>query len=313
MYGMSNHIRSRTGRLVTEVPAKLSSCQVENQTALCLRFRNEARYLREWIEYYRFAGITKFYLYNNFSSDDYHKVLSPYIQERLVELIDWPFKPASPSAEEDCIRRARGKFAWVGFLDADEFLVIRSGESIPAFLSKFSDYPAAAFHWYFFGSNGRRARPDLPVTEAYTRRFPFPNAHVKCFVQPYLVTQCRNPHSWYYYRAKTAVTETHRKVFGSLCDHATANSAWINHYYAKSEEDYREKMGMDSSQDANAIRYPSRRVERLQASMLDCNEIEDRSAIEYLKFRRALTQCALNRASRAAESTPSSFPEVELG
>ena len=33
-------------------------------------FQNEARYLREWIEFHRRQGVERFYLYENNSSDD---------------------------------------------------------------------------------------------------------------------------------------------------------------------------------------------------------------------------------------------------
>lgn len=45
---------------------------------VCLRFRDEARFLEEWIEYYLAAGVDHFLLYNNFSIDNYQQVLRPY-------------------------------------------------------------------------------------------------------------------------------------------------------------------------------------------------------------------------------------------
>src|ERR1700733_1449428 len=120
--------RSYFGRLVGDLRrARKKTGRTAQGVALCLRFRDEARYLAEWLEYYRAAGISHFYLYNNFSSDDYPSVIQPWVDAGLLTLIDWPKVPASPAAEEDCIRRALGRFRWVGFLDADEFVVIRDG------------------------------------------------------------------------------------------------------------------------------------------------------------------------------------------
>lgn len=173
---------------------------------LCLRFRDEARFLAEWLEYYLAAGVEHFFLYNNYSTDDYQTALEPYQTRGQVTLIDWPRKPASPAAEHDCIARTRGRFEWVGFVDVDEFVVVCGGRSIPEFLADFGDASAVALHWYFYGSNGHEQRPEEWVIRAYTRRAAEPNAHFKVFVRPEQVTRNRNSHNFYHRHARCAWT-----------------------------------------------------------------------------------------------------------
>ena len=91
--------------------------------AICAIFRNEAPYLQEWIEFHRLAGIEKFHLYQNRSDDNFETVLRPYIDEGLVELIDWPREPpCQMEAYADFISRHSGEPWWVAFIDCDEFL-----------------------------------------------------------------------------------------------------------------------------------------------------------------------------------------------
>jgi hypothetical protein len=53
-------------------------------------FKDEAPWLKEWISYHHnILGVEHFYLYNNDSSDDYREVLRPWIDQHIVELIDW--------------------------------------------------------------------------------------------------------------------------------------------------------------------------------------------------------------------------------
>ena len=40
------------------------------KVSICAIFKNEAKYLREWIEFHKIVGVEHFYLYNNFSTDD---------------------------------------------------------------------------------------------------------------------------------------------------------------------------------------------------------------------------------------------------
>ncbi|MGB9028508.1 MAG: glycosyltransferase family 92 protein [Acidobacteriaceae bacterium] len=283
IYLTQSLVRSNFGRLVKDV-RRADRRMAGAGVALCMRFRDEARYLAEWIEYYLAAGVDHFFLYNNFSTDDYASVLQPWIETGQVTLIDWPKVPASPGAEEDCIRRSLGRFRWVGVLDADEFVVLRDGSSIGEFLDRFPHAPGVALHWRFFGSSMHRIRPAAPVILAYQHRSPAPNAHVKTFVRPERTAQSRNPHSWFYYPIGTAVDEHSHPVYGSL-GAPTADLAWINHYFCKSEEDYLEKTSRKPTSDQVTMRFQHRRPERVAQEFPKNNEVLDTCAVDYYRAR----------------------------
>lgn len=277
--------RSSFGRLVGDVRRRRTESRSARGVALCLRFRDESRYLGEWLEYYDAVGIDHFFLYNNFSEDSFLSVIQPWIDAERITLVDWPIVPASPTAEEDCIRRALGRFEWVGFLDADEFIVIRDGRSIGEYLQSFRRYPGVSLNWRMFGSAGHHVRPASSVIAAYLRRAPEPNKHVKTIVQPVRTAQCRNSHSWFYHPIGTAVDEHGKRIFGSLNMTPTADNAWINHYYCKSEEDYLEKAARRSVIDRVTIAFPSRRPEKVAAELHKNNEVFDSCAVDYYNAR----------------------------
>src|SRR6185295_2887675 len=58
--------------------------------SICSVFNNEAKFIKEWIEYHKLIGIDHFYLYNISSSDRYMKEINSYIKEGLITLIHWP-------------------------------------------------------------------------------------------------------------------------------------------------------------------------------------------------------------------------------
>jgi len=277
--------------------------------ALCCRIRDEAYYLEEWIEYYLAAGIEHFFFYEKLSQDNYRNVLSPYLDRGIVTLLDsWPHIPVSPAAEHDCILRAVGRFEWVGFLDADEFVVIRDNGSIGDFLSQFRTQAGVALHWYMFGSNGHIKRPSGSVISEYTRRAEAPNRHVKCFVRPESVSKCRNSHSWYYRWMRHAVTEKGRSVSGSTCVPASADSAWINHYHHKSDQDYFEKAARKSVLDTVGMRFGTRSTRRHVGSQSKDNAVPDDCAVQYYAARcRALSitpqDCIVNESTQCASNS----------
>jgi hypothetical protein len=220
--------------------------------AMCIRIRDEARYLDEFIEYYLAAGIEHFFFYEKLSVDRFH-----------------------------CI----GRFAWVGFIDADEFVVVKDGRSIGEFLSGYTQHPALALHWRGFGSNGHKKRPAGPVIVEYNRRERVPNRHVKCFVQPSSVAAYRNPHSWYYQKLRAAVNELGQPVLGSISLPPTAETAWINHYHHKSDEDYFEKSARKSIADSAGMSFQNRTPARHHAAAQKSNEVVDDIASEYYLHR----------------------------
>lgn len=254
--------------------------------AFCLRFRDEARFLAEWLDYYVAAGVDHFYLYNNFSKDDFQSVLAPYIAGGKVTLIDWPRAPASPDAENDCIRRTIGRFDWVGFFDADEFAVIADGRAIPDFLADYPDACGLALHNFHFGSNGHKNRPQGWVIDAYTRRDANANIHFKMLVRPDKVTRNRNSHNFYYRGGRWAVNEEGRPVCGSLDDRPSTKRAWLNHYLYKSLEDYLEKASRGSTLDRSGMNWPGRAIELAQAAMSSANDVTDTTARAYYDMRR---------------------------
>ena len=126
--------------------------------SLCLMFKDEAPYLREWLEYHLLVGADHFYLYDNNSSDGFEEVIRPYLEAGLVTLIRWPQEHAQTAGYEDCIRRFQGESDWIGFIDVDEFLVPVEEESLVSFLDRFSHRPSVLIYWRFFGSGGMQER-----------------------------------------------------------------------------------------------------------------------------------------------------------
>lgn len=123
-------------------------------------FRNEAPYLKEWVEYHHLAGVEHFWLYNNGSTDNWEEMLEPYIQSGIVEVAYWPTPPDSSyiidqiEAFKDAIDKAKGKSKWIALVDLDEFIVPMKGSSIPDCLNTFfSDQSAIYVNWRNFGTS----------------------------------------------------------------------------------------------------------------------------------------------------------------
>lgn len=133
-------------------------------------FRDEAPYLKEWIEYHRMVGVDHFWLYNDKSTDNWEEVLAPYIKEGLVEVFDW-FTP-NPShyigyqckAFKDAVERGIGKTPWLAFIDMDEFLLPMRGSTVTKCLARyFANAQAVYANWRCFGSGKKYIPTGSPL------------------------------------------------------------------------------------------------------------------------------------------------------
>ncbi|MGH6894592.1 MAG: glycosyltransferase family 92 protein [Dongiaceae bacterium] len=131
-------------------------------------FKNEARFLGEWLHFHDGVGVDHFFLYDDSSSDDFLAILDPWIAAGRVTLINGSGMNQI-SAYNDCIRRFAEKSRWIAFIDLDEFLFSPESRNLKQVLHRYQDLPAVFVYWVLYGSSGHVSRPDGYVIDSYTR------------------------------------------------------------------------------------------------------------------------------------------------
>lgn len=216
-------------------------------------FRDEARYLPEWIEFHRKQGVERFYLYENNSDDDWEAALAPFGD--VVELRRWPEHPGQYSAYADCLDRHRADTRWIAFLDIDEFLFSPTGRSLPDVLSGFKRVPGVAVNWRIYRTNGHEVPPEGSVIENYP--IPEPdndpvNRLVKSIVFPAMTSsRVESPHSFRHYAP--LVGEDLRPIRGPFRDPPTADLLRVNHYLTRSRREWEAKLRRERASDGEII------------------------------------------------------------
>lgn len=277
----------------------LSCFTYERTLDICAMFKNEARFLKEWIEYHRLVGVERFWLYNNNSEDNYQEVLQPYIDEGVVFLFQWPsiqldndwfhhsFQ-VQTGAYNHCLSLVNRKTKWLALIDIDEFIVPVTGDSIPAILEgEFSNVSGLCINWVMFGtSNVSEIFPDELLIEKLTRKGYLIPLHYKSIVQPAHVANCPNPHFCNYHSGHWHVNTNRERIEGSIDYSEALNKLKIHHYWTKDEKFFREvkiaryqrwgispeKMGdlyfkkeqLNTYEDLEMMRFVPRLKERLQ-------------------------------------------------
>jgi Glycosyltransferase family 92 len=267
--------------------------RIRYELTACLKFKDAARFLPEWIEFHQLVGFEHFYLYNNNSSDDYRGALAPYCEEGSVTLYEWPDVPAFPKSDEHCVAHHRHEARWIAFLDDDEFLFPVNGTDIRKILTPYEAYPALAVHWVMFGSSGHVRRPEGLVLENYLYRQQNVSPAIKSIVNPRRIAASRSTHYWLYKHRQFAADENEQPVKGWTSTPATAEVLRINHYWSKSLEDGRDKVARGPVDQWTAEN--PRSMELWHKFDKTLNVIEDR---DILRFVPALKQRLQARAQQ---------------
>lgn len=189
--------------------------RVRPYLAVAAVYRNEAVYLREWIEFHRLVGVERFFLYNNRSTDDHLTVLAPYIEEGTVVLEDF-LEPPPPllvkSCYQRCVETHREDARWIAFIDLDEFLFSPTGTPLPEILRDYEYAPGVAVNRMPFGPSGHGVPPAGLVIESYVRRPKVVQTAIKSIVDPSAVAQAEGAHHFTYRDGRCAVDEQHRRL-----------------------------------------------------------------------------------------------------
>jgi hypothetical protein len=130
-------------------------------------FRDEAKFLKEWIEFHLMVGVDTFHLVNNNSCDDYSDVLDYYIKNKIVFLYDLDVETIKNNPgrhnEEIIVHHWIDKLNkivkssnddWMIHVSTDEFLYPTEVENIKDVLLGYnSNIGEISVNWTLFGHN----------------------------------------------------------------------------------------------------------------------------------------------------------------
>jgi hypothetical protein len=215
--------------------------------SLVALFQNEARFLKEWIEFYKMIGVEHFYLYNHLSEDNYLEVLQPYIDQGVVELFDITEKLTNSEqwnklqtgTYESTAKKVADQTEWLIIVDTDEFLFPVKEKNLADVLKKYDEYAALSINWKVFGTANIQKIPEDKLfieTLVYTSAPEFNDRQVKTIVKPRYVERITNPHYPKLYQGYLQVTENFEYFRKALTPEASRNILRINHYYYRDLE-----------------------------------------------------------------------------
>lgn len=261
--------------------------------------KNEAPYIKEWLDYHLLAGVDHFFIYDNESSDNQKEILQPYIDAGIVTYIFYPGKARQYEAYNDAVQNFKFFCRYMAFIDADEFIFPKTNQSISEvvdeILSEKPDAVALVAHMIIFGSNfHEKADYNRGVLERFTRRtpndfapvdennIPGGNVYLKTILNPRCVNFFDDPHHAKFFVDCHAVDEGGNVSNLSIKLPILADKIVVNHYHTKSYEEYREKVRRGNAD------FVENHYSMKNFAKNDHNEIFDDGILKYRESRKKI-------------------------
>ena len=250
--------KAKFAELGVEIPKKKKPEEIK--TLVCCIGKDENRYIREFVEYYKSIGFSHICLYdnNNVDGEHFEDVIKDYIDEGFVEIIDYRGRTkCQHQAYEECYHNNKNNYDWILFVDCDEFFTLVHNKTVGQYLAmpQFANYDLIHINWLSFGDCGNVYYEEKPLVERFPKAIPLEtkisgnfseNITIKSFVRGGLDDIKWAPPGY----SHTPITPLRCcNNVGFLRPSGSPYSApldyqlsFIRHYTTKSAEEYADKM-----------------------------------------------------------------------
>jgi len=213
----------------------------EYDLAICAIFRDDAPYLKEWIDFHLKQGVQKFYLYDNFSKDKPAIELKKYIKKGIVEIIPWRKEHNTHdewiitqcSSYLDFAKKHRHDTKWAIFIDTDEFMFCVDGKKITKFLKDYEYYEQISVPWLIYGTSNIQKVPKDKLTRKLLMRAEIGhNVWSKAIVRVDKIVSCPSMHYFLTKNTHLEIDENYNQKL-TIRENPTYNKIRINHYFCR--------------------------------------------------------------------------------
>lgn len=267
--------------------------------ALVTCVKNEGRYIAEWIEFHLAVGVVHFHLYDDGCDDDTIEIAQRLLGPSRLTVMPWKGRlidtPTQNLLNSQAIAFAHsilnfgGRYDRMAFIDVDEFLLPKKGDTLEEALAGAKGFPNISLPWHMFGTSGHKSRPAGSLLRNYTIRGANPLSRLKnasnfkCIVDPCQVSEVSIHHFSTAAHGESTANDrgdVHSRKGRKDQSFYSADFLQLNHYYSKSEEDLREKLERGPASPASRQRYEERVMSAVRN--IESDTVTDTAMIEFL-------------------------------
>lgn len=200
--------------------------------------------LKEWIAHHLLLGFNQIIIFDHKSIHPIKHLLQPL--QKKVEVIECNLeKGIKMPLMNEAIKIAKSKkMDWFIYLDADEFIILNTTNTIHDFIDLYKDFDSIGINWVMFGSNFHVNIPSGLILENFTKTTTENlNKLVKSMVKTSEVIKANNPHFYFINNPSKMIGTDYKIITRPYPRHECSVprnevSAYIAHYAIQSKETY---------------------------------------------------------------------------
>jgi len=236
---------------------------------LCTVGKQENKYIREFIEYYRNYGVDKIFLYdnNNINDEYFDDTILDYIKIKFIKVINYRGKFRKQyKIYQNCYNNNYMIYDWLIFYDIDEFINLKNYKNIKDFLNqkKFNKCKSIYLNWILHTDN------NLIYYDNRTLHKRFPKVIFDrsfCYGKTIIRGKLKeiNIHNCHLLNKGIQRCDGFGKIYNSLrkirCSESYYNNYYyIDHYMFKSTEEFTNKINRGDCVSAYDMKVKIRKI-----------------------------------------------------
>lgn len=259
----------------------------EGYLAVVAIFRDEAPYLKEWLDFHLKAGVDHFFLFNHSSVDNFREILSEYPTK--VTLRDWAGR--QPAAYQRAVIDYGIGYRWMMFIDVDEFVFPSDLGTLPEVLKGMEREDLILLPWRVFGTGGiddRDRTTSVVSSFRHSIDYSSPNlpsraSTVKAIANPRTMRRAQTHCPEMRPGTRPAVWSNGEPISKKKSAYSAGQQIFLHHYVSKSRAEFEEKKSRNVQGNLFPKSYKTDSNDKIVA-LADSREagVENTSAILFL-------------------------------
>lgn len=216
--------------------------------AICAVAKCENDYINDWVKWHIDRGVDEIHLFDNNDLD--YEPIEKRIDKKYLNKVFITKIPGAQkfqlSTYDKFYKENKNRFDWIGFLDIDEYVVVKKWDNIKEFLNddKFKNYNVIKLNWHMYGDDGKVERDmSVPVYKGIVKRLKGQEyeSHCKQFVRghnKYNVEICSNHYCTFDGRLPKQIMPDGKPTQAKISGARNCEEAYINHYMTKTLNEF---------------------------------------------------------------------------
>ena len=280
--------------------------KINMKICLCTLGKNENKYIKEFVEYYKNYGVDKIILYDNndINGEKFEEIIGDYIKQGFVHIENWRgMEKMQFKIMNDCYKNNFDKFDWLIFYDIDEFIFLKNYTNIKMFLNqpKFSKCGKIELNWIHRVNEKLIYYDNRPLSERFKEKeFNIMNKNINFYpqIKSILKGHIPNIHIGCLHRLTSQVEACDgygrkSQLKGIKSVRPDYENYYINHYFGKSLEEFIEKSTKGSAaigkNNLSIMAKINRYFERYKVTKEKLDYIENKTGMNLSLYRKNLT------------------------